>query len=174
MPDTESAKPSAQITPIKDARGRSVMALDPVMMHLLHRRDGIPAEQLREMAQEIGIGMTKTTRVLFWISLLCIALALIVLGIHLVHGIATGTGFRRLFRQAIPFIGIWVGPFIMWFGARSVRIQRIGKVMLKHLRCPHCGYDIRGLPTAEEDGATVCPECGCAWKLDGGENTPEE
>ena len=38
--------------------------------------------------------------------------------------------------------------------------------MLKHLRCPHCGYDIRGLPTAPEDVATECPECGCAWRLE--------
>ena len=37
----------------------------------------------------------------------------------------------------------------------------------RFLRCPHCGYDIRGLPTDPEDGATICPECGCAWQLDG-------
>jgi transcription initiation factor TFIIIB Brf1 subunit/transcription initiation factor TFIIB len=37
--------------------------------------------------------------------------------------------------------------------------------MLKHRRCPHCGYDIRGLPVDPQDGATVCPECGCAWEL---------
>jgi transcription initiation factor TFIIIB Brf1 subunit/transcription initiation factor TFIIB len=37
--------------------------------------------------------------------------------------------------------------------------------MLKHLRCPHCGYDLRGLAADPEDGATVCPECGCAWRL---------
>ena len=38
-------------------------------------------------------------------------------------------------------------------------------VMLSHLRCPHCGYDIRGLAPAPEDCATVCPACGCAWIL---------
>jgi hypothetical protein len=41
--------------------------------------------------------------------------------------------------------------------------------MLKHRRCPHCGYDLRLLPIDSNDGATVCPECGCAWSLDGGD-----
>jgi transcription initiation factor TFIIIB Brf1 subunit/transcription initiation factor TFIIB len=38
--------------------------------------------------------------------------------------------------------------------------------MLEHRRCPHCGYDLRMLPTDPDDGSTVCPECGCAWGLD--------
>ena len=36
---------------------------------------------------------------------------------------------------------------------------------IEHLRCPYCGYDIRGLPVDPSDGATVCPECGCAWRV---------
>jgi hypothetical protein len=50
-------------------------------------------------------------------------------------------------------------------GARRARHKRIRNIMLQHLRCPHCGYDLRLLPTAPGDGATVCPECGCAWRL---------
>jgi hypothetical protein len=38
--------------------------------------------------------------------------------------------------------------------------------MLKHRRCPHCGYDLSNLPTDPEDGVTGCPECGCAWMLE--------
>jgi ribosomal protein S27AE len=37
--------------------------------------------------------------------------------------------------------------------------------MLEHRRCPHCGYDLRGLPDESNDGATICPECGSAWIL---------
>ncbi len=29
------------------------------------------------------------------------------------------------------------------------------------------GYDLRMLPSDPADRATVCPECGHAWKLDG-------
>ncbi len=43
---------------------------------------------------------------------------------------------------------------------------RVRWIMLKHHRCPQCGYDIRLLPADAADGATVCPECGCAWRLE--------
>ena len=38
--------------------------------------------------------------------------------------------------------------------------------MLQHRRCPHCGYDLRGLPPDPHDRAVVCPECGCAWGVE--------
>ena len=31
---------------------------------------------------------------------------------------------------------------------------------------PHCGYDLRLLPMDPKDAVTVCPECGCASRLD--------
>jgi hypothetical protein len=68
-------------------------------------------------------------------------------------------------RRAIWYQGIWAVPFAFWKAARRSRFSRIRRTMLEHFRCPHCGYDIRGLPTASEDGATICPECGCAWSL---------
>ena len=27
-----------------------------------------------------------------------------------------------------------------------------------------CGHDLKGTPVAE-DGCTVCPECGAAWRM---------
>ena len=48
----------------------------------------------------------------------------------------------------------------------SVFLRSKNNVMLQHLRCPHCGYDLRLLPTDPKDGASVCPECGCAWRLE--------
>jgi hypothetical protein len=60
-----------------------------------------------------------------------------------------------------------LGAVQFWRSGRRARAKRIHEIMLRHFRCPHCGYDIRGLPVAPEDGATVCPECGCAWQLAG-------
>jgi hypothetical protein len=57
------------------------------------------------------------------------------------------------------------GAVQFWRSGRRARAKRVCAIMLEHLRCPHCGYDIRGLPADPADGATVCPECGCAWKL---------
>jgi hypothetical protein len=54
----------------------------------------------------------------------------------------------------------------IWYGFRITRLRHVRDVLLRHLRCSHCGYDLHGLPRDAEDGATVCPECGCAWELD--------
>jgi len=39
------------------------------------------------------------------------------------------------------------------------------RVMLRHGRCAGCGYVLTGTPRGE-DGCTVCPECGAAWRMD--------
>lgn len=36
----------------------------------------------------------------------------------------------------------------------------------EHARCPACVYNLAGCPVAADDGCTVCPECGAAWRLD--------
>lgn len=152
----------------KDARGRPVPQLDPVAMHLLLRHDTIPVEALRKIAEELDPGeVSRRRRACVWA----------VIGVAVWY--AAFFGYFRLFSTwkgwdpvlvifcityfLFPFASVYVG----FRKARRARYERIRRVMLKHLRCPHCGYDIRGLPTDPADGATVCPECGCAWQLDG-------
>jgi hypothetical protein len=151
---------------IQDARGRSVSRLDPVMMHLLHRHGIIPADVLREIAQEIGIGITRATRGAFWASvvgLACLVIALVICTTRLVGG---SISTARVLKSLLPYTAVLTGLFTSWIALRSARHQQIGGVMLRHQRCPHCGYDLRLLPTDPADGLTVCPECGCAWRLD--------
>ena len=54
-----------------------------------------------------------------------------------------------------------------------MRRKKVRRIMLKHWRCPHCGYDLRNLPADETDNVTVCPECECAWMLDDPQRTGE-
>jgi hypothetical protein len=160
--ETNQSQPAGRIL---DARGRSVTQLDPVAMHLLRRPGIVPPDVLREIAQDVGIGLTKAHRVGLWASLaglVCLAIALAILITRLANG---SIDTARFARSLVPYIGVGVGPLGLWIGARNTRHERIGRVMLEHLRCPHCGYDIRGLPADPQDGATVCPECGCAWSL---------
>lgn len=151
---------------IQDARGRSVRELDPVAMHLMHSPGIIPQDTLADLAQDIGFGTTKGVRIAFWgwiACLVCLVIALAILLTRLTNGAITT---RRFIVSLVPYSGIWTGFFGFWIGARNNRHKRIGSIMLKHLRCPHCGYDIRGLPVDPQDGCTVCPECGCAWALE--------
>ena len=98
-------------------------------------------------------------------------IALAILGTRLSGGRISTT---RFFVSLVPYVGILVGMFSSWISLRNARHKKIGKVMLQHRRCPHCGYDIRLLPANPEDDATVCPECGCAWKLGDSEAMQQE
>jgi len=158
---------------IKDARGRTVSQLDPFTLHLMRRHEIIPPEALDKITSEIGFGLQKGPRILFIVSLVCVLICLSAIGVKCVGMIVGGSfSLRGLLRGISPFTGVWVGPVILWLGAYHIRFQRTAKVMLEHLRCPHCGYDLRGLPASSDDGLTTCPECGCAWLLKS--NQPQE
>ena len=153
---------------IKDARGRKVTQFDPVAMHLLHRHDeGIPHEVLRELTREIGIGKLADSWFGLCVGSIGFACALLLLGDALTQLIKGSIPFAQFVQRALWYQGIWAIPFAFWKAARRSRFHRIRRTMLRYLRCPHCGYDLRMLPTDPEDGATVCPECGCAWILGG-------
>ena len=151
---------------IKDARGRKVTQLDPVTMRLLRQHGVIPAETLSKLADEIGVGWSKRVRVVFFIAVVCLALFALVAAVGFVADAIKGAGFRMPVPVLVLLPSVWIGPWVIWMGAKAARFKRIRRVMLKYRRCPHCGYDIHGLPTDPEDGATVCPECGCAWRLE--------
>ena len=151
---------------IKDARGRAVSQLDPFTLRLMRRHEIIPSEVLDKITGEIGFGLRKGPRIMFIIGLVCLLICLLAVVLKCVEMFVSGSfSLHALLKIFSP--AVWVGPIILWLGAYHIRFQRTAKVMLKHLRCPHCGYDLRGLPRNPGDGATVCPECGCAWRLTG-------
>ena len=139
--------------------------LDPWELHLLRRHDVMPADVLRGIAEEVGFGMPRWQR-LGYIACVTAFLACVVFLIF--WKIVRRTGFEAVERVLWPvnLTVFAIGAVQFWRSGRRARAKRVRAVMLEHLRCPHCGYDIRGLPTAPEDGATICPECGCAWRLD--------
>ncbi|MHC4766639.1 MAG: hypothetical protein ACYTF2_16210 [Planctomycetota bacterium] len=146
---------------IRDARDRKVTQLDPVAMHLFHQHDVIEADTLRAIAHEPGVEIRGPERI--WLVGGVVGLFLVV-GFFF-HSIVTrdfGTGpFAR--SAALAYFSIV--PWVFWVGLKRARFGKVAAAMLKHGRCPHCGYHLRGLPPDEQDGATVCSECGCAWDL---------
>ncbi len=155
-----------------DARGRRVAILDPVSLHLwrpvtarlMNRPDVIAAAPLKAIAVELDPTWAKRGY---------LVLLVYVVGLLLCFG---GSLHYRAYISVNPtwdIVGVmfWVVQFAAlfgafaaswWIGAR-VRRPRICAVMLKHGRCPHCGYDLHGSVADPADSATVCPECGCAW-----------
>ena len=153
------------LTHIRDARGLKVTQLDPVELRLLRRHDIIEAEALRTMAEEIGSGLTPQQKKLARVFGVAAAILVIVFIIHTVDVCIRGQWLEIFDFSRVAMLNMLVWPIILWVHARQVRFRKIRKVMLAHRRCPHCGYDLRGLPPDKQDGATVCPECGCGWRM---------
>ncbi|MDY7109078.1 MAG: hypothetical protein SYC29_10635 [Planctomycetota bacterium] len=147
---------------IRDARGRKVTQLDPVALHVLQQNEPVEREVLAAIISEKGIRMTRLEKAAMILSLVLLAALIVTVIIKLLGG----DPWSHLLRRMVPTFYLFIWPFIVWGGTRASRFGKIGPAMLKHQRCPHCGYDLRNLPIDGADGATVCPECGCAWKLE--------
>ncbi len=149
---------------IKDARGRKVTQLDPVAAYLLRQHDVIEADVLRAIAHEKGVRITRKERVSLIVG---VGGLVIVVGLFLYSLLLKKDfGSAPLARTASLFY-FCLPPWLVWHALKRSRFGKVAGVMLMYLRCPHCGYDLRLLPTDSEDGATVCPECGSAWMLKG-------
>jgi hypothetical protein len=144
--------------------------LDPVTRHMLRRYDTIDREVLDAISRQIGPGTSRQRRWWFWIFFVLSVACLV------------GTVARVIVVGWSPDLTaqvLWVAiavclPLALALFARSARqgrLRRVRGAILDHRCCPHCGYNLRDLPTAADDGATICPECGCAWKLSPAEDT---
>ncbi|MEW6251597.1 MAG: hypothetical protein AB1716_13195, partial [Planctomycetota bacterium] len=80
------------------------------------------------------------------------------------HALITGDIRDATFAKTASLLWFCSVPWIIWFALKRKRFGAVAAAILKHRRCPHCGYDLRLLPVDPTDGATVCPECGCAWR----------
>jgi len=163
--DTSASK-SAGLT--RDARGRKIRQLDPVSLQVWHRNAIIDPETLHEIVEALEPGAAKMRRRM--ITIIPIALLFVVLGVASLYHFSDA-GARRdlvsdLTNPVIMVSALTSCLFVLWLVARQARSNRIQFAMLKFRRCPHCGYDLRLLPADPADGATVCPECGCAWLID--------
>jgi hypothetical protein len=161
MTDGKPPKPQ-QAGRITDARGRKVRQLDPIAIHLLRQHNVIDAVALQAIVHEKKVRITGGERAAL-VGGLCGVL--LVIGLF-THALISGGMRAAASAVPVPVLYLLCLPWIIWFGIKRKRFGNVAAAMLKHLRCPHCGYDIRMLPVDPADGATICPECGCAWKLE--------
>jgi predicted RNA-binding Zn-ribbon protein involved in translation (DUF1610 family) len=150
---------------IQDAHGRWVTQLDPASLLVRGRFDVVEEPALHAIVEELEPGTARARRHLMLIIPGAIAaIAALVLLLYY-FGDAS---FRKdlvssLLNPAIMVPCIVSCSLVPWLAARKTRLRRAAYAMLKHHRCPHCGYNLHGLSTAP---AAVCPECGCAWLID--------
>jgi hypothetical protein len=148
----------------EDARGRPVTLLDPYELNLLRRHDVIPAETLQLIADKVGFGLPKWQHRGY---IACVLIFLACIAFLIVWKLIRRSGIDTLERVLWPanLVVFAIGAVQFWRSGRRARAKHICAIMLEHLRCPHCGYDIRSLPADPADHTTVCPECGCAWQI---------
>ncbi len=168
---TISENPTAKVrgvNRVKDARGRTVTQLDPVRLQVWHRYDVIEADALERIVEELEPGTARMRRRM--LVMVPSAILLLALGIAALYYFSDSSMRRDLVstltNPVIIVPNVLCCVFIPWLTTRQARLKRARFAMLKHRRCPHCCYDLRLLPTDPTDGATVCPECGCARLLD--------
>ncbi|MBL1218141.1 MAG: hypothetical protein D8M59_11680 [Planctomycetes bacterium] len=170
-PKNEQSTTSAKVS-IVDARGKRVTQLDPVAMHLLHQHDVIPADDLRAIAtqvdpREVKVRPWAAVLTPFWIILAYSGF----FGYFYIF--KRWRGWDPVLISFATFYFIFPIAFLIFgvYRARRRRWQRIKQAMLDHRYCPHCGYDLRGCPVADDGNdrvgshMTVCSECGCAWRV---------
>lgn len=146
---------------IRDARGRLVTQLDPVALYLLRQHSVINADALRAIAHEQGVRITGRERAALIVGIVG---ALLVISLF-TYAVLTGDIRSAPIAKSSGLLLLCSIPLYAWHSTKRSRFGKVGAAMLRHLRCPHCGYDLRGLRADAGDGATVCPECGCAWRL---------
>lgn len=138
-------------------------------MHLLRLPGLIPPDRLQQIAERImpDLKRQKRAQLVAWGSGW---LTVLVANVLLINRYDTWLEFGVVFgmQVAVLLTVLCVAYRVAWnaYGAR------VAAAMLEHRHCPHCAYDIRGLPVDTEDGAVVCPECGSAWRIDSLTQTP--
>ena len=146
---------------ITDARDRRVTQLDPVTMYVLHQQDVIEADVLRAIAHEKGVEITDWERA----SLIGGVVALFLVIGFFVQSVVMKDFSAAPFARSAALVYFSIVPWVFWVGLKRARFGKVAAAMLKHGRCPHCGYSLQGLPADAQDSATICPECGCAWNV---------
>jgi hypothetical protein len=150
----------------RDANGRSVRMIDPVKLLILHRFETIDGDTLHDIVETMEPGTARLRRHV-WIIIPAFVAAIALLVAFLYYTGDAGARKDLISTITNPVI---IAPNLMccfvlpWIITRQNYMKHIRAAMLKHRRCPHCGYDLRGTPPAA-DGASVCSECGCAWLM---------
>ena len=153
-----------------DDRNREVRLLNPFRLYLSGRDDVIERPVLKSIIDAGADGGSKKLQLsLLFAVVFFIAMALFA---TLPEYRATGDlkhSLREAVRSPVVYFALGYGLLVFPWQLqteRRIRRRQFTKALLERRRCAHCGYNLDGLEADPDDGATVCPECASAWKLD--------
>jgi hypothetical protein len=153
--------------PVRDARGRPVRPLDPRKLYLLGRRDVIEPAVLEQIVEALEPGARRRRLVAL---VMLPAIAVLAVGGVLVSAALEGPAAWQDLLSTVTnpvIISSCATCFaVSWLTGWRTSGRRNAAVMLDHRCCPGCGYGLKGLSVDPTDGATICPECASAWRLD--------
>ena len=170
---------------VADARGRRVALRDPAVDWLVGDRRGMDPATAEAIMHELEGGLRSSRRRVLVGMLGFVVLVVVAVGALVVSIAVEGGAAWRDFVGSLTLTGpavllmLCAGVVVPVVLARRSRLARSCEVLLRHGRCPHCGYRIAEVAADPATGHTVCPECGCAWRAphaparpDGGKATP--
>jgi len=111
-----------------------------------------------------SLSLRRKASLFIWLTLAVASICglLFALTIHLIY-LTTARWMRwaELFGWLLMFGNAVASAGTIILGADAGR--NAAAVHLARNKCPSCGYSLSELPPAN-DGCTVCPECGGAWR----------
>lgn len=136
-----------------DARGRAVTPADT---HLL------PQGASAAVRKEIANSRLLSLRSLAIIAGIVAAIVLVRLGLRL--WLRPSLSWLYVGEVGAATASLAVAYLFVAFHSRRRFEDRAVRAWLSIGHCAACGYSLRAIPP-DFDGATVCPECGAAWRL---------
>lgn len=155
---------------IIDDRNRKVELLNPFSIYFSGRDDVIERPVLKSIINSSADSGSRKLQLLLLFSIVFfIAMAYFAFWPEYQATRNLSHSLGQAVRSPVIYFALGYGVLVIpWQlqAERRIRRRHITKALLEQRRCAHCGYNLEGLETDADDGATVCPECACAWKLD--------
>ncbi len=134
--------------------------------------------RIRDSARNICRARKTRTRLAEWFIWTAIPAATAVLFLNLVmfserwKPLRRSMGLSEFEREVGPFIVLAISVLIILVALLRRRLGPkpdspgvIARMLAAEGFCPSCGYALSGL-RREADGCSVCPECGCAIRIE--------
>lgn len=116
----------------------------------MHRTDVIDSEQLERIAEELTPGTIKLKRQLTrTFPLVILGLAVILTVGYFLSPPASQSHLISAIQNPLMWVLLVGGMIGTYLKAKKKRAASVERTMLRHQRCPHCGYALDALPVDE-------------------------